>query len=138
VQLQLGNIAEKMDDNAKVARSRVENIFKYFKGVHLQLMCLEDLLLTVSSPADQEDFRRAEENRKITDWLSSLNFYIVQENNYSQHAAGTGGWLLNDPKFQHWISTSGENLWCHRMCMYHCLYQGFIAKVLKQDLENLF
>jgi hypothetical protein len=66
-----------------------------------------------------------EENRKITKSLSSLNFYVVQENTFGRHTPGTGQWLLNDKTFQHLISTSGGIMWCHGMRRYLCPHQDF-------------
>ncbi|KAJ7445419.1 ankyrin repeat-containing domain protein [Mycena latifolia] len=52
---------------------------------------------------------------KIIEWMSPLNFSKRQADILSTWQPGTGGWLLADPQFQEWESSSGTVLHCRGM-----------------------
>ncbi|KAJ7694894.1 ankyrin repeat-containing domain protein, partial [Mycena rosella] len=56
---------------------------------------------------------KEEEHKKIIDWLSPINFFLRQADISREREKGTGKWLLADPVFKKWQSTSGSTLWCH-------------------------
>ncbi|KAJ7445363.1 hypothetical protein B0H11DRAFT_2249497 [Mycena galericulata] len=49
----------------------------------------------------------------ILNWLSPINFFLLQADISQMRVKGTGGWLLEDPLFKQWESGSGSTLWCH-------------------------
>lgn len=55
----------------------------------------------------------------ILDWLSPINFFQRQADISQLREKGTGEWLLADPVFKEWESSSGGTLWCHgiRVCL---------------------
>ncbi|OIW26857.1 hypothetical protein CONLIGDRAFT_581605, partial [Coniochaeta ligniaria NRRL 30616] len=53
-----------------------------------------------------------EEFQKVVAWLSSLNFASRHADFLSRQQAGTGEWLLSDPKFQNWNNGNESTLWC--------------------------
>ncbi|KAF7343972.1 ANK-REP-REGION domain-containing protein [Mycena venus] len=50
--------------------------------------------------------------KKVIDWLSPINFFVRQADILKVWEKGTGGWLLADPIFKKWESSSGRTLWC--------------------------
>src|SRR5437762_1740429 len=61
---------------------------------------------------DQENRIRDQEVRDIINWISPLNFWQTQNDNFERRQKGTGEWLLNDPKFMKWLTGSTNILWC--------------------------
>ncbi|KAJ7235793.1 ankyrin repeat-containing domain protein [Mycena rebaudengoi] len=47
------------------------------------------------------------------DWFSPINCFQRHADISQVRAKGTGGWLLVDPVFKKWESSSGSTLWCH-------------------------
>ncbi|KAJ7806521.1 hypothetical protein B0H14DRAFT_1566647 [Mycena olivaceomarginata] len=54
-----------------------------------------------------------QEKAEIVNWLSPINFFRRQADISQTRQLGTGKWLLADPHFQEWKSSSGRTLWCH-------------------------
>ncbi|KAI0858323.1 nacht and ankyrin domain-containing protein [Xylaria cubensis] len=54
----------------------------------------------------------SEEFQKVTLWLSSLNFPAKQRDLLNRHQAGTGRWLLSNPRFKCWLDGKERTLWC--------------------------
>jgi hypothetical protein len=55
---------------------------------------------------------RDQESQEIADWLSSLNFWATQNDNYERHQKDTGLWMLNEANFQKWVEGDVKVLWC--------------------------
>lgn len=53
------------------------------------------------------------ELRVIGNWLSPLNFKLVQDEIFYDRQDGTGQWLLESEEFQGWRDGRAETLWCH-------------------------
>ena len=49
-----------------------------------------------------------QESRCILEWLSPLNFWSTQKNNFESRTEGTGAWFLNDPGFKKWLELGRE------------------------------
>jgi hypothetical protein len=67
---------------------------------------------TVGLMADQVDRIKSDEDRKIIDWLSSLNFWKTQNDIFERCCKDTGKWLLTHPEFRKWIEGETHVLWC--------------------------
>jgi len=67
---------------------------------------------THRTQADHECCRLDEEFQEVTRWLSSFDFAAKQIDFLNRRQAGTGEWLLSDPRFQHWIEGKERTLWC--------------------------
>ncbi|KAJ7035270.1 hypothetical protein C8F04DRAFT_955187 [Mycena alexandri] len=48
----------------------------------------------------------------ILNWLSPINFFLRHADISQMQTKGTGGWLLEHPRFKKWESGSGSTLWC--------------------------
>ncbi|KAJ9419395.1 hypothetical protein FOXG_06622 [Fusarium oxysporum f. sp. lycopersici 4287] len=58
----------------------------------------------------QDNQKRREEDQKILNWLTAID-YTLQHNDFiSQREEGTGHWLLESTAFQEWLETSTETL----------------------------
>ena len=53
-----------------------------------------------------------DEERKILDWLSSLNFESKQNDIFRRRHAQTGSWFLDSPDFQNWVTDRAKTLYC--------------------------
>ena len=60
--------------------------------------------------------------RKITEWLSPLNFFQTQNNTFRKRQEGTGEWLLESSEFRDWLSGSRKTLFCPGIRMNHSGY----------------
>ncbi|KAJ7336849.1 hypothetical protein DFH08DRAFT_749112, partial [Mycena albidolilacea] len=56
---------------------------------------------------------KSAERTQIIEWLSPINFFLRHADISQAREPGTGEWLLADPRFQHWKSSSGSTIWCH-------------------------
>lgn len=58
--------------------------------------------------------RRQEQqhHQKVLDWLTPTDYATQQSDIISRRQAGTGQWLLESPKFQGWLTTKKEALFC--------------------------
>jgi hypothetical protein len=52
------------------------------------------------------------DRRNILDWLTPINYGTQQSDFISRRHEGTGKWLLNSDKFQAWLNTSNQTLFC--------------------------
>lgn len=48
----------------------------------------------------------------ILDWLTPIDYGPLQSDFLNRHKEGTGQWLLNSEKFQMWLSTAKQTLFC--------------------------
>ena len=53
-----------------------------------------------------------DEERKVLDWLSPLDFASKQCDIFRRRHEGTGAWFLNSPDFQNWVTGRAETLFC--------------------------
>jgi hypothetical protein len=54
-----------------------------------------------------------DETQKVNEWLSVLNFSIIQRKKFELREPRTGKWFLADPEFQSWLSDEETKfLWC--------------------------
>ncbi|KAJ7278138.1 hypothetical protein C8J57DRAFT_1060053, partial [Mycena rebaudengoi] len=53
--------------------------------------------------------------KRIIDWISVLNFFLRHDDISRARQAGTGVWLLDDTRFEDWVSRTGSTLWCYGM-----------------------
>jgi hypothetical protein len=77
--------------------------------------CLEvltyEMILVAQSKEERE--RLARDKVNIMNWVSPLNFNLVQDEIFAKRTPGTGLELLQSPVFTRWMETRGETLWCH-------------------------
>jgi Cdc6-like AAA superfamily ATPase len=55
------------------------------------------------------------ERRTITEWLTRIDYSTQQSDFIGRRQEGTGQWLLNSNKFQSWLSTTKQTLFCPGM-----------------------
>jgi Cdc6-like AAA superfamily ATPase len=65
----------------------------------------EDVAQIHSKQARQED-------TKILDWLTPVDYGLQQSENINTREQGTGHWLIETQEFQNWLSTQGQTLFC--------------------------
>ncbi|EGX53194.1 hypothetical protein AOL_s00006g572 [Orbilia oligospora ATCC 24927] len=53
-----------------------------------------------------------EENRKILDWITSIDDSSRHNDTLNRRQPGTGEWLLNSTEYQNWLNTAREVLFC--------------------------
>ncbi|KAK6515161.1 hypothetical protein TWF506_007506 [Arthrobotrys conoides] len=56
-----------------------------------------------------------DEDRKILEWMTSIDDGSQHNDNISRRQAGNGEWLLNSTEYRHWINTAKETLFCPGM-----------------------
>lgn len=54
----------------------------------------------------------SDQTRRILNWLSETTFGAQQSDYLARRAEGTGTWLLQSSRYQHWYRTAGEVLFC--------------------------
>ena len=53
-----------------------------------------------------------EEQHKVLEWLSPLNFASKQVDTFDRHQPGTGEWLFEEEVFKAWLAGDINALWC--------------------------
>ncbi|KAK5995175.1 Ankyrin repeat domain-containing protein 50 [Cladobotryum mycophilum] len=53
-----------------------------------------------------------EENRRVLDWLTPVNYGPQQSDYLKRRQSGTGQWLLQSIEFRNWLTTSKKTLYC--------------------------
>ncbi|KAI1743343.1 ankyrin repeat protein [Xylaria scruposa] len=71
---------------------------------------LEEMAHTVSRVDSRLDNR---ESQIILDWLSTIKYNSRHEDSIKKFQDGTGKWLLNSQKYQHWLQNNEQTLFCH-------------------------
>ena len=56
--------------------------------------------------------------RQVADWLTPINFRVIQSDTFSKHTLGTGTWFIDHPQFQKWLSGNNQVLWIEGMRKY--------------------
>jgi hypothetical protein len=72
------------------------------------------LFLTATKDVTRDD---------VLAWLlkSSINFDIIQRDNFERHTPETGQWLLNSTDFQKWMDSGPNIVWCHGIRKYDAM-----------------
>jgi hypothetical protein len=55
---------------------------------------------------------RHDEDQAILDWFTPIGYAAQQQDFISRRQAGTGQWLLDSEKFQTWLNTDKQTLFC--------------------------
>lgn len=55
------------------------------------------------------------EDQKVLNWLTGIDYSLLHDKHIKTHQEGTGQWFLDDPKFQSWVKTKGQTLFCPGM-----------------------
>ncbi|KAG4279189.1 hypothetical protein FPRO04_13663 [Fusarium proliferatum] len=92
---------------------RVRDVLNEFKQVR---QCLQNVAKgVIETNQGLDNLRGEQELRKknsILDWLSSVNYSLQQTDYITQREPGTAQWLLNSTKFQSWLETRKQTLFC--------------------------
>lgn len=62
-----------------------------------------------------QEHKQNEERQIITDWLSPIKHDSQHSDIVAKRHEGTGQWLLNSDKFQHWLNKDNQILFCPGM-----------------------
>ncbi|CAH0057563.1 unnamed protein product [Clonostachys solani] len=52
------------------------------------------------------------DDRKILDWLTPINYGQEQSDHFKRLQPGTGKWLIDSKEFQYWLNTDNQTLFC--------------------------
>jgi hypothetical protein len=55
---------------------------------------------------------RDEDQQKLLDWISPLNFWIAQIDVYDRCQESTGGWFFDHPSVKKWLEGDLKTLFC--------------------------
>ena len=107
---QIDNSLERLND-------KVEALSEYLPCLYAASRTPSvDWDITVAhSKEDQEKLAR--ERVEIINWISPLNFYLVQDEIFSRRVPNTGNHLLSSAIFTSWVATKGQTIWCHGIRM---------------------
>ncbi|KAI9802247.1 MAG: hypothetical protein M1825_002968 [Sarcosagium campestre] len=92
----------------------VERLHRY-KSIFDTSIVIDTLALVAETRNVVRDAEREEEERRILDWLSRVDFKNKQDDIASKRHCGTGSWLLESGAFVNWYdgsASSGNILWC--------------------------
>jgi hypothetical protein len=53
-----------------------------------------------------------DEDIKVLDWLTPVNYGPQQSDFINRRQPGTGQWLLDSPEFQTWLNAENQTLFC--------------------------
>jgi hypothetical protein len=78
-----------------------------------ELNLLSQLSLATKDAMDRLHDRQDREYRQvILDWLTPIDYALLQSDFISRRQEGTGQWLLNSDIFKDWVSQSKQTLFC--------------------------
>jgi nucleoside phosphorylase len=78
-----------------------------------------------------------DQNSKLMDWLSSVNFWGKQLDFCKRAQEGTGRWILDDQKFKAWLAGRHNTLWCEgHPGTGKTILSAIIVDYLSKTLEN--
>jgi hypothetical protein len=81
---------------------------------HLQVLQHSSSAIATSTTLDVLANQKAQAKEDLLNWLSEFAYEERHEERYSKKHPGTGDWLVQHSRFQHWIqSTRSAVLWCH-------------------------
>ncbi|KAJ7681672.1 hypothetical protein B0H17DRAFT_58006 [Mycena rosella] len=82
--------------------------FEQFKSLLNSWLVLDVWDVSQQHRRDQDTAQRMQ----VIAWLSPINFFLRHADIAAARQPGTGGWLLENPRFKKWVSDSGGRLWC--------------------------
>ncbi len=74
------------------------------------MLRIDDKLERVSKVVNE--LRSGQEHQAILDWLTSIDYASLQNDYLTRRQPGTGQWLLDSAKYQTWVLTSQQTLFC--------------------------
>ncbi|RYP05136.1 hypothetical protein DL764_004021 [Monosporascus ibericus] len=79
-------------------------------------MILADIQAQISASSTKTDrivqYHHTQEQQAILNWLTSIDYGPQQSGHFRRRQPGTGQWLLNSDKYQNWLKTSKQTLFC--------------------------
>ena len=60
----------------------------------------------------QDNWERSEEHAPVHNWLTTIDYGSQQSDYIRERGPKTGEWLLDSPKFQTWLRTDKQTLFC--------------------------
>ncbi|CAH0024927.1 unnamed protein product [Clonostachys rhizophaga] len=76
------------------------------EAVHADITTTQGDVTYIRSEMENND------DRKILDWLTSINYGQQQSDHFKRLQPGTGEWLIDSKEFQHWLNTAHQTLFC--------------------------
>ncbi|KAJ7210932.1 ankyrin repeat-containing domain protein [Mycena rebaudengoi] len=73
--------------------------------------------------------------KKIIEWVSPLNFFSRNEDIFRACQDGTGTWLLDDIRFRDWVLSPGGTLWCYGM---PGAWKTVLSSIITESLRSQF
>lgn len=74
--------------------------------IHADLATTQGDVTYIRSEMENND------DRKILDWLTSINYGQQQSDHFKRLQPGTGKWLIDSKEFQYWLDTANQTLFC--------------------------
>lgn len=68
-------------------------------------------LLGAIHQQERDEAAQRDEYKRIVDWLSPTDPWTLHNTARERHEAGTGSWVLDDPRYRDWIEGSTRVLW---------------------------
>jgi len=80
---------------------------------HLSIVAVSGAIsATEANVRQMKSQLREDEHTKILNWLTPANYGSQQSDYLGRHQQGTGQWLLNSEKYQSWLNSSQQVLFC--------------------------
>ncbi|CAJ2510411.1 Uu.00g051140.m01.CDS01 [Anthostomella pinea] len=104
------SIKERGEESARQLVELIEAVNKASKKQSDQLVQLKDGVDRLHERQITQEVDT--ERRAILDWLSPLGYAAMQNDYVNRKQPGTGQWLLDEPKYQSWMSGDKQTLFC--------------------------
>lgn len=72
----------------------------------------EDTTILVKGQKEQQQRTMDQDQKAILDWITPIDYFPQQNDFINARQAGTGQWLLDSDKYQEWIKTKNQTLFC--------------------------
>src|SRR5438105_551348 len=86
------------------------------KALSIEILIIDEVLNIASRTGAYVESMRSkldkDEDIKILDWLTPVDYGPQQTDHIRRRQPGTGQWLLDSPEFQTWLKTVKQTLFC--------------------------
>ena len=81
-------------------------------GINISFLNAFNGRVTRDNVAKLVQYQNDQSRQTILDWITLVDYAAQQSDSIGRRQEGTGQWLLDSPKFQAWLNTDNQTLFC--------------------------
>ncbi|KAJ7577665.1 hypothetical protein C8J56DRAFT_1113066 [Mycena floridula] len=107
----VGQVAVQTTEIARGTKQMSGAMDQHAQQLHGHMVQVTDELSEIAT-GDKQIQAHNMNLRAFSEWLSPIDFQMVQQNHFAKCAPGTGHWLPADLEFKRWAAGQIKTLWC--------------------------